>query len=465
MYAVLLAGGSGTRLWPLSRALFPKQCADLLGSGRSLLQDTAARAAQAVSGPHMLVVAHAEQAEEIRRQLGFAGIEGVRVLEEPLSRNTAPAIALAAWHLLRTAGEDVVMAVLPSDHLISDHAGFAELLRAGETAARRHGLVTFGIRPDSPETGYGYIRTGAEINAGVFAVEAFVEKPDLTTAQKYVADGRCLWNSGMFVFCVGALIEQYRLWLPDMHAAFSRLDYDSPESRAQLYSEIDAVSIDYGILERAGGLTVLPTAIGWSDLGSWDACCRKAARDADGNALTGRVCALDTQDTMIRAGSRFVGAVGLKNMVVVDTPDALLVCDRACSQDVKKITERLLADGAPEAREHRTIHAPWGSHTCLEAGAGYQVKRICVNPGARLSLQSHRHRSENWVVAEGRALVTIDGRRIRLDTGGHVTVPLGAHHRIENDSEYPLTVIEVQKGEYLGEDDIIRYEDDYGRCP
>lgn len=463
MYAVILAGGSGTRLWPLSRTLFPKQCLNLFGGHLTLFQATVERVLSVVDEQQVFVVTHKDQAAEIRRQLALSGLKRVRVLEEPEARNTAPAVGLAAWHILREAGPDAVMAVLPSDHLIADSSGFAGLLRRGEAAARVFGLVTFGIRPTGPETGYGYIRSGRLLDDELRFVEEFVEKPDRETAQRYLIDSRYFWNSGMFVFSVGPLIAQYQQLLPDMHAAFSRLNLTDAGSCMDVYCSLESISIDYGILERAAGVTMLPASIGWSDLGSWEACYQTADRDESGNCFSGRVCAVDTQGTMIRSDSRFIGAVGLKNMIIVDTADALLVCDRSRTQDVKKIVDQLAAVGSVEAREHRTVYRPWGSYTCLEMGICHQVKRICVNPGARLSLQSHRHRSENWVVVEGEALVTLDERQVRVKKGEHIAIALGARHRMENPGQKPLTVIEVQSGDYLGEDDIIRYEDDYGR--
>ena len=465
MHAVILAGGSGTRLWPLSRTLFPKQCLNLSGGHLTLFQATVERVLGAVAEEQVFVVTHVDQAAEIRRQLALSGLKSVRVLEEPEARNTAPAIGLTAWHILREAGPDAVMAVLPSDHLIAESEGFAVLLRRGAAAARMHGLVTFGIRPTGPETGYGYIRGGRALDDELRAVEEFVEKPDFETAQRYLLDGRYFWNSGMFVFSVGPLIEQYRQLLPDVHAAFSRLDCTDAGACRDAYRSLASISIDYGILERAAGVVVLPTSIGWSDLGSWEACYQTADRDESGNCFTGRVCAVDTQGTMIRSDSRLVGAVGLKDMIIVDTADALLVCDRSRTQDVKKIVDQLSAVGSVEAREHRIVFRPWGSYTSLEMGASYQIKRITVNPGARLSLQSHRFRSESWVVVEGEALVTVDERTVSVKKGEHILIPLGARHRMENVRQDVLTVIEVQNGDYLGEDDIIRYEDDYGRSP
>lgn len=463
MYAIILAGGSGTRLWPLSRELFPKQYLGLLNDQQSLFQTTVERILTIVPEERTIIVTHVDQAAEIKRQLGLSGRTDIRLLEEPEARNTAAAIGLAAWKLLHEAGPDAVMAVLPSDHLIPDQKKFATLLRAGEAAALAYGLVTFGIRPTCPETGYGYICAGESLNHGAHSVEKFVEKPDLETAKSYLADSRYLWNSGMFVFRVGALIEQYRQLLPVMHATLGQIDYTNLGDLEDIYRTLEKTSIDYGILERAAGVAVIPTAINWSDLGSWEAYYQVSSRDENENYLKGRVLTIGTEGTLVYSTSRLVGAVGLKDLVIVDTDDALLVCDRHQTQDVKKIVDQLNAEGAVEAREHRTVYRPWGSYTSLEMSETYQVKRINVNPGARLSLQSHRRRAENWVVVSGEALVTVDDQQIVVKKGENIFVPQGARHRMENTRKEPLMIIEVQNGDYLGEDDIIRYEDDYGR--
>ena len=469
MYAVILAGGSGTRLWPLSRELHPKQYLPLpvpgeKGSLNSLFQATFERVTAFIPPENVLVVTHRDQAGEVRRQLSLSGLSAVRLLEEPLARNTAPAIGLAACYLQVISGDEAVMAVLPSDHLITDHRQFSDLLERGKAAAKAYGLVTFGIRPTYPETGYGYICCGDKLDQDTCRVEKFVEKPDLKTAKAYLQDSRYLWNSGMFVFRVGALLEQYRRLLPEMHSALEEVDYSRFANLEDVYKNLEKISIDYGILERSEQVSVIPTSINWSDLGSWEAYYQITAKDKQGNYLQGRVIPVDTKNSLVISGSRLIATVGLNDLVVVDTDDALLVCSRDQTQDVKKIADRLKAEEAVEAREHRTIYRPWGSYTSLELAENYQVKRINVNPGARLSLQSHRRRSENWIVVSGEAWVTVDDQEFAVKKGERAYIPAGARHRMENRGKQPLVLIEVQSGDYLGEDDIERYEDDYGRA-
>ena len=550
MYAVILAGGSGTRLWPLSREQFPKQYLPLIpvedknrtissshgegqkspsplsgesqrspsplsgesqrspsplsgesqrspsplrGEGRgggeilsnlqpqtsnfqsggggdgdeenyiSLFQATIERVIPTIPPEKIIIVTHTDQAIEIKRQLAQLKISGIRLLEEPEARNTAPAIGLAAQFLLQEAGPDAIMTVLPSDHLIPDRREFSELLQDGAAAASDYGLVTFGIKPTYPETGYGYICCGDKLTGKAFKVDQFVEKPDQSTAEKYFKDSRYLWNSGMFAFRIGALLQEYKLHLPATYKALKHINFEHPEKLKELYGSLEKTSIDYGILEKAANVTVIPTAISWNDLGSWEAYYQISAKDSAANYLKGRIIALDTEGSMIIGQSRLIGTVGLKDLVVVDTEDALLICDRSRTQEVREIVSRLNETAAVEAREHRTVFRPWGSYTSLELGENYQVKRINVNPGARLSLQSHKHRAENWVVVEGEALVTINDDQLVVKKGESAYIPKGGRHRMENRGTEEMVLIEVQYGDYLGEDDIERYEDDYGR--
>jgi len=465
MYAVILAGGSGTRLWPLSREQYPKQYL-VFGRGRkSLFQETVARVAPEVPPARIIIVTHAEQEEEIRRQLWGMEIDpgSVTVLGEPQSLNTAPAIGMAAWFLSSRGGGEEIMAVLPSDHFIPAGKEYLNLLLQGEKAAQKYGLVTFGIAPQYPETGYGYICRGRQLDDSAFLVERFVEKPDRERAAAYLEDGRYLWNSGMFMFKVRDLVAAYRRYLPDMASALDEIDFTEDSSIRDAYARITPLSIDYGIMERAEEVAVIPAEITWSDVGSFEALYKVSPRDSAGNYCEGRTLLIDTRNSMVLAGSRLVGAVGLENMAVVETGDSLLVCPLSRSQEVRELAEALEQSGAPEFSRHRTVYRPWGSFTSLEAGEGYQVKRLTVEPGKRLSLQSHRHRSENWIVVRGRALVTVGEEELLRQAGESVFIPAGAKHRLENPGSELLEVIEVQNGSYLGEDDIIRYADDFGR--
>ncbi len=466
MYSVILAGGSGTRLWPLSREQYPKQYLIFGPEGRSLFQETVARLLPKISPEKIIVVTHADQVAEIRCQLSDMGLDPgkVALLCEPQSLNTAPAIGLAAWFLSsRGEDEEAVMAVLPSDHFIPAGVEYEELLTTGKDAAQKYGLVTFGIAPRYPETGYGYLCRGRQLDGDAFLVDRFVEKPEAKQAALYLEEGNYLWNSGMFMFKLGALIAAYRCHLPEMAAAFDRIDFTDEGSLGEFYKDITPVSIDYGIMEKVADVAVIPTEISWSDVGSFEAYHKISPRDEAGNYCEGRTVLIESCNNLVLARSRLVGVVGLENMAVVETGDALLVCPLDRSQKVRELVAALEQKGAPEVLQHRTVYRPWGSFTSLEAGEGFQVKRLTVNPGKRLSLQSHIHRSEYWVVVRGKAMITVGEEEFLRHKGESAFIPRGAIHRLENPGEELLEVIEVQNGSYLGEDDIIRYEDDFGR--
>ncbi len=466
MYVVILAGGSGTRLWPLSREQFPKQYLSLYHEKQTLFQDAINRAWAVVPTNRIIIVTHQDQAETVKHHLAEMKIKDATLLLEPVARNTAPAIGLAAWYLRKTVGPNTIMAVLPADHLIPVRKRFVALMLHAQLVAHDYGLVTFGIRPDYPETGYGYIYCGKELDLlDVYPVEKFVEKPDLAKAKEYIQDSRFLWNSGMFMFQVDKLTSQYRRHLPDLSTSLDKIDYKTFSNLATAYQGMSSVSIDYGLLEKSEQVTVISTDIPWSDMGSWEAFYKMSSKDTAGNYIQGNVVSVDTKQSLIisRSRSRLVTTTGIEDLVIVDTDDALLVCSQEKSQGVKKIVAELKRKDAQEAKVHTTVYRPWGSFTVLEEGEGHKVKRISVHPGKRLSLQSHQHRSEHWVAVKGEAKVTVDTKIILLKTGQHIFIPAQAHHRMENSSKELLEIIEVQTGTYLGEDDIQRYEDDYGR--
>jgi mannose-1-phosphate guanylyltransferase/mannose-6-phosphate isomerase len=417
-----------------------------------------------VGEDRMLVITQRAQEHHLRRQLREIGMNNVALLGEPESRNTAPAIALAAWYMEGRNGPGTTMAVLPSDHLIPCRETLGELLSQGEKAAERYGLVTFGVKPTYPETGYGYICQGESLGGSVFRIEEFREKPSVELASQYALDPRFFWNSGMFVFQVGVLTAEFRRYLPGIAQAMDSLDLDGLTNLDDVYARLESVSIDYGLMEKSSRATLIPaSSLEWTDLGSWDAVYRFLPRDGQGNHLRGRVIALDTNNCLILAQERLIASVGIEDLAVVDGGDALLVCARKKSQNVRGIVDELRRDRALEYRQHLTEHRPWGCYTVLQRKQTYQVKRITINPGHRLSLQSHRFRAENWVVVEGRGKLTLDGKERLLVEGEHVYIPTEARHRLENVGYGVLELIEVQVGPYLGEDDIERYDDDYGR--
>ena len=468
IHPVILCGGSGTRLWPLSRASYPKQFGALLGA-QSLFQATALRlAAPGFAAP--VVVTAADFRFIVTEQLVAAGCDPGTVLLEPEGRNTGPAVLAAALYAARGA-PDALLLVCPSDHAIGDAEAFRAAVRAGVPAAAAGRIVTFGVAPDRPETGYGYLELEGPPGAGVQDLRGFVEKPDAATARAMVADGRHLWNSGIFLMSAATLIAAAEVHAPAMLAAaraaldaarpdlgFLRLDPDA-------WAAAPALSIDYAIMEHARDLSVVPLAGGWSDLGSWEAIAREMWTDPRGVTTSGPALALDCDDTLLRAespGQTLVG-IGLQGIVAVAMADAVLIADRSQSQRVREAVAVLQARAAPQAADFPRFHRPWGWYETLARGPRFQVKHITVHPGGILSLQSHMHRAEHWVVVEGTARVTIGAEVSLLAENQSIYVPLGARHRLENAGRVDLALIEVQSGAYLAEDDITRYEDIYAR--
>jgi mannose-1-phosphate guanylyltransferase/mannose-6-phosphate isomerase len=463
---VLLCGGSGTRLWPASRAALPKQFAPLVGDD-SLLAATCRRIAPKASDRWIAVCNEAHRFL-VADDLAGAGVTGARLVLEPTARNTAPAIAAAALAALED-GDDPVLVVLPSDHLIRDRAAFHEALDRAVTEAEGGALVTFGVVPDAPATGYGYIRT-AEVGAAVSDVDAFVEKPDAATAESYLAGGRHLWNSGMFVFRASRFLEELRRHRPEMtdRVEGAWAARSGGEGIALLgadeFGRIRGESIDYAVMENTDRARVVALHAGWDDVGSWDALWGVLPHDDHGNALEGDCVAVDVEGSYLRSSGRLIAAVGVRDHVVVETADAVLVAPRDRAQDVKAIVERLGQAERQEARLPPRVPRPWGDYESLDSGGGYQVKRITVKPGAALSVQKHHHRAEHWTVVQGTARVLCDDREFDLEVNQSTFIPLGAIHRLENVGEELLVLIEVQCGDYLGEDDIVRFEDRYGRA-
>jgi len=462
---VLLCGGSGTRLWPLSREAYPKQFLSLAGKD-SLLQSTCLRLRGLPGAMAPLLISNEEHRFMVAEQCRQVDIEPQSIILEPVARNTAAAIAVAALHAMESQ-QDPVLLVLPSDHLLQDEAGFREAVLLALPAAEDGALLTFGIVPTAPETGFGYIK--AVPGEGVRGVEQFVEKPDLATAEKYLASGEYFWNSGMFMFRASRFIAELEKFAPEISRhcraalAHSKRDADFLRLDKESFSACPSDSIDYAVMEKTRHAMVLPIDVGWSDVGSWSALWQVADQDDEGNVHHGDVMAENCRNTFVWSGNRLVSTLGLENMIVVDTDDALLIAHQDHVQDVKKIVARLKSDGRPQAVHHRQVYRPWGSYTSVDSGDRFQVKRIIVKPGAALSLQMHHHRAEHWIVVSGTARVTCDENVMTLTENQSTYIPLGSKHRLENIGKLPLELIEVQSGSYLGEDDIVRFDDVYGR--
>ncbi|MDN8645928.1 mannose-1-phosphate guanylyltransferase/mannose-6-phosphate isomerase [Stenotrophomonas indicatrix] len=460
---VILSGGSGTRLWPLSREAYPKQFLPLAGE-LTMLQATWQRVAPIASrGP--LVIANEEHRFVAAEQLQQVGAEPAAIILEPVGRNTAPAIAVAALEATRE-GADALLLVLPSDHVITNEAAFRTAVEAATSAAEAGKLVTFGIVPTGPETGYGYIK--AADGQGVRAVERFVEKPDLDTATGYVASGQYYWNSGMFLFKASRYLQELERLQPGMLSACrqawqsARRDADFTRLDKDAFTAVPSDSIDYAVMEKTADAVVVPLDAGWNDVGSWTALRDVSQQDGDGNAHQGDVIAIDCRNTYAYA-QRLVALVGLDDVIVVETDDAVLVGNADRMQEVKAVVAQLKAGGRSEASWHRKVYRPWGAYDSIDNGERFQVKRITVKPGGTLSLQMHHHRAEHWIVVSGTAEVTRGDEVILLSENQSTYIPLGVTHRLRNPGKLPLELIEVQSGSYLGEDDIVRFEDTYGR--
>ena len=467
----ILCGGAGSRLWPVSRELHPKPFIRL-ADGQSLLQKAWLRGVAQPDVVETLTVTNRElffkTEDEYREAAGtqYKELANSYILE-PFGRNTAPAIAAATLHVAASHGKDALLLVLAADHLITDQLAFAQAVAQAMRLAAQGKLVTFGIQPETPETGYGYIEADGN------TVLRFVEKPSFDKAQEYLASGNYLWNSGMFCFSAGTMLHEMQLHCPNILATTRACLEQSRRAQGKSHTqiELDPVtfghvpddSIDYAVMEKSKNVAVVPCSIGWSDIGSWNALGDLTAPDAQGNRIEGEVILHDVSNCYIQSKQRIVGAVGINNLIVIDTPDAVLVADRSRVQDVKHLYSRLKAQGHEAHRLHTTVHRPWGTYTVLEEGPRFKIKRIVVKPTASLSLQMHHHRSEHWIVVSGMAKVVNGDQEIFVNTDESTYIPAGHKHRLENPGVVDLVMIEVQSGEYLGEDDIVRFDDIYGR--
>lgn len=460
---VILSGGSGTRLWPLSRQHYPKQLLPLINES-TMLQDTALRM-HGIDAESPTVICNEDHRFLVAEQLRQLGLTDASIVLEPSGRNTAPAIAVAA---LREKRKDAVLLVLAADHVIEDVEGFQKHVRDGFDLALSGSMVTFGIEPSSPETGYGYIKAGAALT-NAFKIDQFVEKPNLATAESYLDAGNYYWNSGMFMFRADRYIEELEKFSPDILVAVrksfleAQKDLDFVRLDKESFSDCPADSIDYAVMEKTESAVVIPIDVGWSDVGSWSSLWEVSEKDGSGNHFAGDVLSTDSGNNFVHSEGRLVALVGVDDMVVVDTADALLVASKDKVQEVKSIVSQLESRGSLEHQYHRKVYRPWGHYDSIDSEVGFQVKRITVNPGASLSLQMHHHRAEHWIVVAGTAEVTCGDKVFAVNRNESTYIPLGEKHRLRNLTDEPLELIEVQSGDYLGEDDIVRFDDIYGR--
>ena len=464
MIPVILSGGSGTRLWPLSRGQYPKQFLPLV-SEKTMIQETVIRLNGLENLQPPIAVCNEDHRFMMAEQLWEIGVKPAAIILEPMGKNTAPAVAIAAL----SVKPDDVLIVLPADHVIVDRETFHQAVIEADSLARQGRLVTFGIVPTEPETGYGYIKRSDSRQGDAFVVEAFVEKPDMATAQRYLDSGDYFWNSGMFAFTAGSYLEELNKFNPGMLRACrealqgAQKDLDFTRLDKETFSACPSDSIDYAVMEKTDKAVVIPLDAGWNDVGSWSALWDVTRKDAAGNAVFGDVITLETENSYLYSKNKLVVALGVQDLVVVETDDALLVATKDKVQEVKEIVAELKQRRRKEADSHRKVYRPWGHYDSVDNGERHQTKRIVVKPGAKLSLQKHHHRAEHWIVVKGTALVTKGDQQILLAENESIYIPLGTVHCLENPGVIALEMVEVQSGSYLGEDDIVRYQDQYGR--